>query len=322
MATETYPIDVSRWIEVEPPADHDHDHDCEGCRDWFTSTNQSQVQWRVYLDSGHICAEMFDPIVESRLRPVCAPPFPLFEPKGSRGISETETYNFKSIQVSDGWIVGYYRGEFGGHLCWYGDDGVDTYKITNHNVVQFFAWLGKLYAIEGCAHLGIADGSLLRLERDNDDGRWTAVQVLDLDDAPYSVVERESGSLLITLSKHIVEVRRDMVLRTILDLSDSNFGWSHLYPKTSVLSADEQKLYIGMRQFVAELDIRSGRLRYLLPSLRFISRPESRQLLFLAKGRSNVEADWILAVRSHNSVVSDPILETRRICPSRLSSNW
>ena len=273
MTAETYARNISSWIEVEPPADND----TEGCRDWFQTTNQSRTEWRVCLSNGQICAEMFDPIVVRRGRPVCAPPFPLFEPMGPRW-KPKETYDFRSIHVSDGWIVGYYRGEFGGHLCWYGDDGVDTYKITNHNVVQFFAWLGNLYAIEGCAHLGIADGSLLRLERDNDDGRWTAVQVLDLDDAPYSVVERESGSLLITLSKHIVEVRRDMVLRTILDLSDSNFGWSHLYPKTSVLSADEQKLYIGMRQFVAELDIRSGRLRYLLPSLRFISRPESRQL--------------------------------------------
>ena len=48
--------------------------------------------------------------------------------------------------------------------------------------------------------------------------------------------------------------------------SDSNVGWSHLYPNTSVLSADDQSLYIGMRRFVAELDIQSGALRYLVPS--------------------------------------------------------
>ena len=303
MATETYASDISSWIEIKPPADND----TEGCRDWFQTTSQSQVEWRVYLDNGQISAEMFDPTVVRRRRPVCAPPFPLFEPKGPRW-KPKETYDFKSILVPDGWIVGYFRGEFGGHLHWYGHDGADSYKITSHNVVQFFGWLGSLYAIEGCSHLGIADGSILRLERDRDDGRWTAVQVLDLDDAPYSVVERKSGSLLITLSKHIVEVRQDMAFRTILDMSDSNVRWSHLYPNTSVLSADEQKLYIGMRQFVAELDIRSGMLRYLLPSLRFISRPDRGQLCFQAEERSYVEADKQMAERSHNSVVSDPIL--------------
>ena len=262
MATETFPIDVSRWIEVEPPADHDY----EGCRDWFTSTNQSQVQWRVYLDNGRICAEIFDPIVASRLRPVCAPPFPLFEPKGSRGISETETYNFKSIQVSDGWIVGYYRGEFGGKLYWYSSDGFDIYKISNHNVLQFFYWQGNLHAVEGCDHMATFQGSLLRLEKNKDDSGWAAITVLDLGGAPYLVAERKSGSLLITLGLSVVEVKQNIVCRTILDISKSVCGWSSLYPNNSVLSADDQRLYIGMRRFVAELDIQSGALRYLVPS--------------------------------------------------------
>lgn len=263
MATKTYPVDVSRWLEVEAPAEHN----IEGYRDWFTNTNQSQVEWRVYLDNGHICAETFDPIVECRLRPVCAPPFPLFEPKGSRGVSEQETYNFNSIQVSDGWIVGYHRGEFGGKLYWYACDGLDAYKISTHNVVQLFYWLGSLYAVEGCDHMAQFQGSLLRFEKDKNDSRWIAVKVLELGGAPYSVVERRSGSLLITLALNVIEVKQDMIFRTILDMTKSHFGWSHLYPNNSVMSADDQRLYIGMRRFVAELNIVSGALRYLVPSL-------------------------------------------------------
>ena len=80
------------------------------------------------------------------------------------------------------------------------------------------------------------------------------------------VAERNSGSLLITLGLSVVEVKQNIVCRTILDMSKSVCGWSRLYPNNSVLSADDQRLYIGMRRFVAELDIQSGALRYLVPS--------------------------------------------------------
>ena len=285
MVTKAYSRDISSWIEVEPP----EDNDTEGCRDWFQITNHSRTEWKVYLDNEQVFAEIIDPIEVRRQRPVCAPPFALYEPKGSRRKSGKETYDFKAVLVPDGWIVGYYRGEFGGHLYWYGHDGVDTYKITNHNVVQFVYWLGNLYAVEGCAHLGISHGSILRLEKDKTDGRWTAVHTLDLDDAPYSVVERKSGTLLITLSEHIVEVRQDMALQTIVDVSKGNIGWSCLYPNTSVLSADDQKLYIGMRQFVAELDIQTGRLRYLLPSLDYFGREERAQTRFKGEMENTAE---------------------------------
>ena len=261
MTAETYARNISSWIEVEPPADND----TEGCRDWFQTTNQSRTEWRVCLSNGQICAEMFDPIVVRRGRPVCAPPFPLFEPMGPRW-KPKETYDFRSIHVSDGWIVGYYRGEFGGKLYWYSSDGFDIYKISNHNALQFFYWQGNLHAVEGCDHMATFQGSLLRLEKNKDDSGWAAITVLDLGGAPYLVAERKSGSLLITLGLSVVEVKQNIVCRTILDMSKSVCGWSRLYPNNSVLSADDQSLYIGMRRFVAELDIQSGALRYLVPS--------------------------------------------------------
>ena len=64
-------------------------------------------------------------------------------------------------------------------------------------------------------------GSLLRIEKNQDDCGCTAVKIPDISRAPYSVVERKSGSLLITLARNVFVVKQDMVCRTILNMSES-----------------------------------------------------------------------------------------------------
>ena len=44
-----------------------------------------------------------------------------------------------------------------------------------------------------------------------------------------------------------------------------------LYPSSSILLADESRLYLGMRQFVAEVDLATNRLRLLVPSVSFLN---------------------------------------------------
>jgi hypothetical protein len=48
--------------------------------------------------------------------------------------------------------------------------------------------------------------------------------------------------------------------------------WGGLYPDSSVLSPDQQKLYIGMRQFVGEFDITTKKLRLFIPSPAFLNK--------------------------------------------------
>jgi hypothetical protein len=256
MTIKTHISDVSTWMEVVPP----DETDSEACSSWFQTANSASVEWKVFRDGDNVIAALFDPIRKLHQRHIDVPPFPLFDPKNRR----RETQNFVSARVSDGWIVGFDRGEFGGNLSWYSPDGSESYKICDANVIQLFEWSGNLHFVEGCAHLGMSYGYLLRLHRE--DGRWTTVLENDLKDAPYSVVERKSGSLLITLSEHLVEIDPALSRHVILDLSDRNIGWSYLYPNSSVLNLDEQRLYIGMRQFVAEVQIDTGKTRYLLPS--------------------------------------------------------
>ena len=48
--------------------------------------------------------------------------------------------------------------------------------------------------------------------------------------------------------------------------------WGGLYPNSSILLPDEQRLYIGMRQFVGEFDLTTKKLRLLVPSKEFLNK--------------------------------------------------
>jgi len=48
-------------------------------------------------------------------------------------------------------------------------------------------------------------------------------------------------------------------------------AWSGFYPHSSVFLEREQKLYLGMRQFVAEFDLKARKLRLLIPSHQFLN---------------------------------------------------
>ena len=73
---------------------------------------------------------------------------------------------------------------------------------------------------------------------------------------------------LVTLSDSLVCVGADRKIQILL----SHAPWGGLYPSSSVLSQNEQSLYIGMRQFVGELDLTTKKLRLLIPSNQFLNR--------------------------------------------------
>jgi hypothetical protein len=73
---------------------------------------------------------------------------------------------------------------------------------------------------------------------------------------------------LITLSDRLVAVTPGRQVETVLTDPD----WTGLYASSSVLSRDERKLYVGMRQFVGEVDLDTRKLRFLIPSRLFLNR--------------------------------------------------
>jgi hypothetical protein len=251
-AEPDYPREVARWQEVSVPPESD-----QGARmGRFYAANYSNHAWRVYANSNQICA---------RLAPG-EPPHgepPKFTPKAGR-FHVVSSF----AAVDDGWLVGFNQGEFGAALYWFSRDGKRSYKVSDHQVVDFFSLAGGLHAIEGLAHMGMSEGTIIRVARPQLKARWQASTVTKLPFAPYAISVRRDGTMLVTLSDSLVSIGDDRKITTLLP----DAPWGGLYPDSSVLSPDQQKLYIGMRQFVGEFDITTKKLRLFIPSPAFLNK--------------------------------------------------
>lgn len=245
--------DIARWwtAPAPPPESERKAH-----KTWFFAANYSDIEWHVAADHGRVLADR----AESRLpqrRPKAD-----FSPKAGRFVGASAF-----ARVDDGWLVGFNHGEFGAALFWFSADGQQNYRISDHQVVDFFELPDGIHAIEGLAHLGMSAGSVIRISRTAAGAQWRADTLARLPFAPYAVSVRKDGSLLITLSDSLVSVGKDRQVVTV----HPQPLWSGLYPTSSVLSADEGRLYIGMRQYVVEIDLATKAARYLVPSKEFIN---------------------------------------------------
>lgn len=257
-ADPDYPAEVARWKEMPlPSASNRADRMV-----WDYAANSSPKNWRVLAENGQIHARLMD------RGPQTKGERPNFAPVVDR-LHRVAAFS----RVDDGWLVGFNQGEFGAALYWFSADGQQNYKISGHQVVEFFTLEDGVHAIEGLAH-GVfipgtphGRGSIVRISRPSPDARWQASTGTTLPGAPFSIVVRRDGSMLVTLFDSLVSVGKDGKITTLL----ADAPWGGLYPNSSVLSADEQKLFVGMRQYVAEIDIPTRTLRILLPSAAFLN---------------------------------------------------
>ena len=74
------------------------------------------------------------------------------------------------IQVNDGYLVGFNRGEWGGSLYWYSKNGKKSIKIGGSvfstSPIQFIKRDNQIYAITGLSHLSILSPSSMVIQND------------------------------------------------------------------------------------------------------------------------------------------------------------
>lgn len=252
-AEPEYPRDITKWQEATVPPEKP-----QGPRmAWFYAANYSNLEWRVFTENGKPSAK------NGQEAPAKRPDQPKFTPKAGkfRGASAFAA-------VDDGWLVGFNQGEFGAALYWFSQDGKRNYKVSDHQVVDFFSLPDGVYAIEGLAHMGYSGGSVIRIARPKAGAHLEATTVAKLPFAPYALSLRRDGTMLITLSDSLVSVGPDHKIHTLL----TDAPWGGLYPNSSIISPDATKLYIGMRQFVGEFDLTTNKFRFLIPSNKFLNK--------------------------------------------------
>lgn len=236
---------------------------------WGYAANYSQQAWRVSAMDGRICAQPREEGAQIGARPA-------FEAKadGFRGASQF-------ARVEDGWLVAFNQGEFGAALYWFSGDGKRHYRMSEEQidpqVVAFFPLGNGLGAIAGLDHFSISEGSIVRITRNTANDRWRVETVTRLPAAPYAIAAKKQGGNIVVMSDSLVSFDGQRGI----DVLAADLPWSGLYPNSAVLSTDDKKLYIGMRQYVVEFDLPTRKLRFLLPAggwLHQLSKQQEQQI--------------------------------------------
>ena len=247
-----YSTRVEEWVAVPVPSRAD----LADYAVWSYASNYSGYEWRVTVREG-VTAQL-----THRERD-----------DGSLGLPFTpRAENFagasSAIHVPDGWLVAFNHGEFGAALYWFDETGEHNYKVSDNQVVAFVQLPDRLVAVDGIDHMTMSRGSIIRLERSKNQGRWTVYTVAPLPFAPYAAVAQRDGRIVIVLSDALVRATANGELQTLL----SDVPWSQLFPNSAVMNPDETRVYIGMRQYVAEVDLTTRKLRMLVPSAAFLNK--------------------------------------------------
>lgn len=229
-----YARDVATWQEVTQP----DKTDAASYESWYSEANFSPINWRVYSQDGKVFAEVFE---QTPLR-------------------------LSQIEVNNGWLIGFNQGEWGGALYWFNTGGRDSYKISGHQIIDFIRGSDGILAITGLSHSGGSGGSLIQITKSSQQKKWQATTIQKLSLAPCAISISHDGTIFIVLSGAIIAIDRDKKLTTLLTTPEL----SGLFPNSSAISADGSKLYVGMRQFIGELDFTTRKLRYLVPDKSFI----------------------------------------------------
>jgi hypothetical protein len=219
--------------------------------DTVYSYNSSDSNWIVYQKNNKVFVrEMMDTVDRTYL------PFKTPTPKSFNKLEEFSGQR-SFIKVNDGYLVAFWRGEFGASMFWFSDDGTSNYKIPGASAVQFIKRDNEVYAINGLAHLSMSSGSMLKISYEND--KWIASEYLELPFAPYTVLLDSNNDFIIVTSDNLIKVDRKRRIKTLLK---TDF-WQGLYPTSSVI--ENGNIYIGMRKGIYKFNPRTKDSKWLLP---------------------------------------------------------
>jgi hypothetical protein len=236
--------------------------------------NYSQNDWVVYLDEDEI---RVDDIRNHIKNPEAKLPFEIRQSNSKMiDLSGPLAGLIDVIEVEDGYLAGFNRGEWGGELYWFSKDGEKRYKISGRQIVQFIKRDNKIYAIEGLAHLAISEGSVIEIEKRK--RKWVAKEFLKLPTAPEAIqldskgniivvtfgtdwsFDHKSGNVIIHALPGLFSIDRDANIDTLVE----NGIWGNdLYPSSMIIQNDV--VYIGMRKGVYKFDLATKRDEWLLP---------------------------------------------------------
>ncbi|QIF05701.1 hypothetical protein [Roseimicrobium sp. ORNL1] len=253
-----YSRDVAKWIEVTPPPNPSDDYS-----NFMYRANWSTDEWVVSQVDGKVRAVLkADRDNESQ---TARPDFPM---SASVGGGDARYEPTLVLRTDDGWLAAYNRGEFGSVLWWYSLDGKTKYQISKSRVNQFIRHKNRFFAVEGLAHMGYSEGSLIELVKRS--GKWTVTQFVELPNSGEAISVLPDDRFCVVTSDMLLAVSLEKHMEILLP----NARWGGLYPNSVTTDGEGRNIYIGMRQFVVryELADKEHRTHLLVPAHSFLNK--------------------------------------------------
>jgi hypothetical protein len=238
------------WVETHPPAQQIHDGNGLAC------ANYSRHEWKVTLSPSGL--QVRDDADRSRQTSLLPPHFVLG--KETRGRAVT-------IRTSDGWLVGFDAGEFGGGLWWSSEDGSAQKRLLEENVHALIAQNGIPLVLTGLAHMGGESGTIYAYHAGKAEGSGILQQVADLGSSPGAASLSEDGTLFVVTQKNIVRFGKANKLEPLY----ASGAFAALYPN-SIVTRKDGRIFVGMRFYILELRPDS----HNLPGAKWYIRSECR----------------------------------------------
>jgi len=256
-----YEHDVSLWKPVHVPARTSY----EAHGVFFHRANIANVEWTVQRQGQNVTAVLGYGAVETP-----AAERPAFDMTMALGSNPAVTPS-RVLKVSDGWLAGYNRGEFGAFLWWFSTDGKERYKVSDHQINEFIIHHERIFAVEGLAHLGSDEGSLIEISQKA--GRWRADTFVELPECADAITLLKDDRFCIATSRMLLAVSLNKRIEILVPRSQ----WDWLPINSIAVDAKSENVYIGMRQFVARYNLKRDDHTYefLLPSLEFLNKRDA-----------------------------------------------
>ncbi|MDR2219073.1 MAG: hypothetical protein LBE24_00645 [Methylobacillus sp.] len=173
---------------------------------------------------------------------------------GQLDIQKTHEVEQHTLEIADGTLVGTDHGEWGGKLTFNPRDAnKNTVEIKSGNIKFIFNFQGRIYFIEGLAHLGINEGAIYRLDSANN--QYSYAKLVDFDDAPQAFAIHGDRLLIATFEGfYVVE---DFKKTPIFE----DAFWSSLYP-ASIAVLDDKNVFMGIRGGIVKLDLANRTMKF------------------------------------------------------------
>lgn len=230
---------VQKWKKHELPSG-----------DAILQFNSSATSWLVSLDSsGQVIARnkiaTFPSVDTLPFRPYFDT-MPAYRWKGLRTVK----------RVDNGYLVGYNKGEFGGSLYWFSENGDSSYQIDRGNVDYIFEHKKKIYVVNGLFHMGIDRGGINEMKFT--DGVWKVERRIELPSKSDIIMPYKERVLIIT-TKAILFFDGT----SNFDFVKKDGFWDVLYPQSAVIVNDD--LFVGMRGGIYKINLNSKNEEWLMP---------------------------------------------------------